>query len=191
MKANRTDLISAHITNQIRIPYTHLNMIFLNPKSIMRTMVAFLAVNSLTNTIIVNAAPVSENEVSVYSRRAEEASIFERQTGATVCRTNTDIKVCTFTVTMNVPTASSGLYEVRLYDSSCNVIGGMDSPWNIDLASQLPYKIIGTVTQSNGDVSSNPSFWYAGRYFSATNACWIKTWENGEKWFTRCQFYCR
>ncbi|KAF7956618.1 hypothetical protein EAE96_003952 [Botrytis aclada] len=103
-----------------------------------------------------------------------------------------DAGYCTIAVTVTRSRLNAGAMDdwVYLFDSSCRQIGGMYSDQNIDMASQLPYKIVGHMAHNNERLTALPDFCYAGRCTSAYDGCWIHADVGDFQWVNRCQFRC-
>ncbi|KAF5874563.1 uncharacterized protein Bfra_004574 [Botrytis fragariae] len=99
---------------------------------------------------------------------------------------------CTIAVTVTRSRLAAGITDdmVYLFDSSCRQIGGMFSHQNINMASQLPYKIVGHMAFNNQRLTAFPDFCYAGRCTTAYNGCWIHSDIGDFQWVNRCQFPC-
>ncbi|ESZ91196.1 hypothetical protein SBOR_8424 [Sclerotinia borealis F-4128] len=120
-------------------------MIFFNPSSIMRNMIAFLSILVLT-VFVTTATPISEDEGSTILPRA------------VLCKLAAG-GWCTLSVA-NTPGRiknKQGTDYIWLWDSQCNPIGGGWVGLNIDLASQLRYKIIG-IRAHDSNLKNMPDF---------------------------------
>ncbi|TGO18028.1 hypothetical protein BTUL_0013g00510 [Botrytis tulipae] len=73
---------------------------------------------------------------------------------------------CTIAITVTPSRLAEGKNTdmVYLWDNSCRQIGGMFSGQDIDMASQLPYKIVGHMAFNNQRLTAFPEFCYAGRF---------------------------
>ncbi|EDN97119.1 predicted protein [Sclerotinia sclerotiorum 1980 UF-70] len=138
-------------------------MLFFNPNKIMRTMIALLSVLFLTISIA-NAAPVPDNEVSTIN--ASDGALCS----------SSRVGYCTLAVTVRTEAIKDGLQDyVRVFDSICNEIGGDWQNFDIDLASQLRFKIIGTFASGPHDsperLEPMPCFCYGSKFVNsdATN----------------------
>ncbi|KAF7886955.1 uncharacterized protein EAF02_003602 [Botrytis sinoallii] len=128
--------------------------------------------------------------------KASDGEIIETRDGTIARRGDlchhADAGYCTIAVTVTRERLAAGATDdwVYLFDSSCRTIGGMYSGQNINMASQLPYKIVGHMAFNNQRLTAFPEFCYAGRCTSAYNGCWIHADIGNFQWVNRCQFPC-
>lgn len=174
-------------------------MLFLNTSRIMLMIVGLLSL-LLVTAPIVNATPIVSKAVDI---KALDGTIEARDEGIVETRDGTlarrgdlchhaDDGYCTIAVTVTRAALNAGIDNdmVYLFDNSCRPIGGMFSGQNINMASQLPYKIIGHMAFENKRLTAFPDFCYAGRCTTAYNGCWIHADIGDFQWVNRCQFRC-
>ncbi|KAF7931598.1 uncharacterized protein EAE98_004334 [Botrytis deweyae] len=159
-------------------------MISLNPSRIMPSMIGFLSLLSIT-VPFVNATPIVSKAVSLAPRA---------DPGFT-CHMAPE-NYCTIGITVTPSRITADLPEfIYLFDSYCNRYGFMESGFNIDMASRLPYKVVGTLAARDGTVGrivTNPSICYAGRCWGSNDPCWYRVpIGNGkDQWQNVCVFQC-
>ncbi|TGO66736.1 hypothetical protein BOTNAR_0055g00230 [Botryotinia narcissicola] len=163
-------------------------MLFLNPNRIMPNMIGLLSFLSVT-VPIVNATPIVSQAVS------KAASLAPRADPGFTCHMAPE-NYCTIGITV---TPSSLVDEqpefIYLFDSYCNRYGFMESGFNIDMASRLPYKIVGTLSAGESAmerIATNPSICYAGRCWGSNNPCWnrVPIGNGRDQWQNVCVFQC-
>ncbi|TGO27018.1 hypothetical protein BPAE_0049g00450 [Botrytis paeoniae] len=183
----RTDDTSAQITIETLTPTTNFKMLFLTPSGIMPSMIGFLSLLSVT-VPIVNATPIVSKAVSLAPRA---------DPGFT-CHMAPE-NYCTIGITVTPSRIADEQPEfIYLFDSYCNRYGFMESGFDIDMASRLPYKIVGTLSDGDGSknsfgrIATNPSICYAGRCWGSNNPCWYRVpIGNGkDQWQNVCVFQC-
>ncbi|TEY74743.1 hypothetical protein BOTCAL_0070g00090 [Botryotinia calthae] len=166
-------------------------MLFLNTSRIMPMIVGLLPL-LLATAPIVNATPIVSKAVDIKALdgtiEARDGTLARR---GDLCH-HADDGYCTIAVTVTRARLDVGITDdmVYLFDNSCRQIGGMYSDQNINMASQLPYKIIGHMAFENKRLTAFPDFFYAGRCTTAYNGCWIHSDIGDLQWVNRCQFPC-
>ncbi|KAF7900345.1 uncharacterized protein EAF01_007647 [Botrytis porri] len=140
---------------------------------------ALVDIKALDGTIEARVGETIETRDGTIARRGD------------VCH-HADAGYCTIAVTVTPSRLAAGATDdwVYLFDSSCRTIGGMYSGQDIDMASQLPYKIVGHMAFQNQRLTAFPDFCYAGRCTSAYDGCWIHSDIGNNQWVNRCQFRC-
>ncbi|TGO42596.1 hypothetical protein BHYA_0007g00780 [Botrytis hyacinthi] len=161
-------------------------MLFLNPSRIMPSMIGLLSLLSVTVPII-NATPIVSKTVSLAPRadpgftchmapegtvEARDGEIIETRDGTINRRGDfchhADPGYCTIAITVTPSRIAEHKTDmVYLWDSSCRQIGGMFSGQDIDMASQLPYKIIGHMAFNNERLTAFPEFYVRLRTMAA------------------------
>lgn len=153
-----------------------------NPNRIIPNILALLSILS-RNVLIVTASPVAAKDISTVKSR-----------DVTLCNVVAE-GFCTIGVTVTTANLRDNKKDwVYLFDSYCNEIGGDWQGPNIDLASELPYKIIGEMAAGGQDfaLTAFPQFCYGNVCIPADNDCWQRQ-QMGDtpgKWLKSCVFRC-